>query len=117
MLSVKTHLTKDTDHCMRLVNLESKPPFLSLLLKFGRAILSVLTTKSRSANSINQFKQNCLPFYIFIVATVYAVRQSTRSVRPPCCSFPVPVRAPKCGGFCLFYEESLSKSWGFDARI
>ncbi len=43
MLSVKTHLTKDTDHCMRLVILESKPPFLSLLLKFGRAILSVLT--------------------------------------------------------------------------
>ncbi len=25
--------------------------------------------------------------------------------------------AGDCGGFCLFYEESLLKSWGFDARI
>ncbi len=24
--------------------------------------------------------------------------------------------ADQCGGFRLFYEESLSKSWGFDAR-
>ncbi len=46
------------------------------------------------------------------MATVYVVRNSTRSGHSPSCSFPVPVRAPKCGGFCLIYEESLLKSWG-----
>ncbi len=54
MLPFKAHLTINTDHCMHIVFLESNPPFFkSLFLKFGRAILSVLTTKGRPANNIN----------------------------------------------------------------
>ncbi len=48
MLSVKAHLTLNTDHCVQLVILESKTLFFLVFfffLKFGRAILSVFTTK------------------------------------------------------------------------
>ncbi len=62
MLSIKAHLTLNTDHCMQLVILESKPIFLSLFLKFGRTILSVLTTKGRPANSINKLIKTAYPF-------------------------------------------------------
>ncbi len=95
---------------MQLVILGSKPLLYLCSLNLEEQIQVSLPPRVDQQTAQTNLSKTAY----LIVATIYAVRQSTRSGRR--CSFPVPVRAPKCGGFCLFYEESLLKSWGFDAR-
>ncbi len=101
---------------MQLVILPSKPPFIFFFFKFGRAILSVLTTKAdQQTAQINYISKNCLT--LSLMATICAVVKVCPKWSSTLLLLSNSVRDAKCGGFRLFYEESLLKSWGFGVRI